>query len=146
MFLLLSVKLLVLLDGLILGEAAVSANIVSPILIIVVALTGLTAFAVPDYLLGFHLRIARFIYVFAGYFAGFFGLAFVMFVHLGILASINSFGVSYLSPYAPFSVNSTDGYLLDPIWKRENRESFLDTLRTKREQHISMKWKFGGKN
>ena len=137
---------MVLLDGLILGEAAVSANIVSPILIIVVALTGLTAFAVPDYLLGFHLRIARFIYVFAGYFAGFFGIAFVLFVHLGILASIDSFGVSYLSPYAPFSVNSTDGYLLDPIWKREKRESFLDTLRQKREEHISMAWKFRGKS
>ena len=57
-----------LLDGLILGDAAVSANIVSPILVVVVALTGLTAFAIPDYSFGFHIRIARFIYVFAGYF------------------------------------------------------------------------------
>ena len=134
------------LDGLILGDAAVSANIVSPILVVVVALTGVTAFAVPDYSLGFHIRIARFIYVFAGYFAGFFGLAFVFFIHLGIFASIDSFGVSYLSPHAPFTANDTDAYLLAPIWKREDRDSFLDTKRKKQEEHISMKWKFGGKS
>ena len=133
-------------DGLILGDAAVSANIVSPILVVIVALTGLTAFAVPDYSFGFHIRIARFIYVFAGYFAGFFGIAFVLFVHLGVFASMNSFGVSYLSPHAPFSVNNTDGYLLAPIWKREDRVSFLDTKRKKQEAHVSMKWKFGGKS
>lgn len=132
--------------GLILGEAAVSANIVSPILIIVVAITGLTAFAIPDYSLSFHIRITRFIYVFAGYFAGFFGISIAALAHLGILATINSFGVSYLSPYAPFSVNNSDSYLLSPIWKREKRDSFLETERQNKEKHISMKWKFGGKN
>jgi len=39
--------------ALILGEAAVSANIVSPILIIIVALTGISSFAIPDYSLRF---------------------------------------------------------------------------------------------
>lgn len=140
------VKPLELLAGLILGDAAVSANIVSPILIIIVALTGLTSFAIPDYSFSFHIRISRFVYVFASYFAGFFGLAFVLFLHLGIFASLDSFGVSYLSPYAPFSANNTDSYMLSPIWKREKRDSFLDTRRKMREDHISMKWKSGGKN
>ena len=132
-------------DGLILGDAAVSAHIVSPILIIVVAITGLTAFAVPDYSLGFHIRIIRIIYILAGYFLGFFGLAFAGFIHVAILSSINSFGVSYLSPYAPYSANTNDGYLLEPIWKRENRNSFLNTRLKNKAEHISMKWKFGGK-
>ncbi len=130
--------------GLILSDAAVSANIVSPILIIVVAITGLTSFAIPDYSLSFHIRIARFIYVFAGYFAGFLGLSLILFLHLGILAATNSFGVSYLSPYAPFTVNNSDSYFLSPIWKRETRDSFLDTKRKNKEEHISMRWKFGG--
>lgn len=69
-----------------------------------------------------------------------------MFLHVGILASINSFGVSYLSPHAPFTTNDTDGYLLSPIWKRENRDSFLKVKRQNREEKISMKWRFGGKN
>ena len=132
--------------GLILGEAAVSANIVSPILIIVVALTGLTSYAIPDYSLGFHVRISRTVYVLAGYFAGFLGLGISIFLHVGIIASINSFGGSYLSPHAPFTTNDTDGYLLAPIWKRENRDSFLKVQRQNREENISMKWRFGGKN
>ena len=128
------------------GDAAVSANIVSPILIIVVAITGLTAFAVPDYSLGFHIRIIRIVYILSGYFLGFIGLALTAFLHLGILSSINSFGVSYLSPYAPYTIENTDGYILEPIWKREKRDSFLDTKLKTKENHISMKWKFGGKN
>lgn len=131
--------------GLVLGDAAVSAHIVSPILIIVVAITGLTAFAIPDYSLGFHIRIIRVVYILAGYFLGFLGLALVSFVHLGVFASINSFGVSYLSPYAPYSTEITDGYLLEPIWKREKRDAFLNTKLKNKANHISMKWKFGGK-
>lgn len=132
--------------GLILGDAAVTANIVSPILIIVVAITGLTSFAIPDYSLGFHVRIARFCYIIAGYFAGFFGLAIAISIHLGILASINSFGVCYLNPYTFFGVGESNSYFLSPIWKRENRDPFLKTKRAKREEKISMKWKLGGKN
>ena len=132
--------------GLILGDAAVSAHIVSPILIIVVAITGLTAFAVPDYSLGFHIRIIRIVYILAGYFLGFLGLALAGFIHLTILSSINSFGVSYLSPYAPYTSENTDRYILEPIWKREKRDSFLNTKLKNKEAHISMKWKFGGKN
>ena len=49
--------------ALVLGQAAVSANIVSPILIIIVALTGIASFAIPDYSFGFHLRITRFIFI-----------------------------------------------------------------------------------
>lgn len=85
------------------GDAAVSANIVSPILVIIVAITGITAFAVPDYSLSFHIRLTRFAYIILGYFAGFLGIAFGFVFHLSILASINSFGVSYLSPYSPMA-------------------------------------------
>lgn len=63
-----------IIGGLILGEAAVSANIVSPILIIIVALTGICSFAIPDYSLGFCLRIFRFMYIVLAYIAGFLGM------------------------------------------------------------------------
>ena len=60
--------------ALILGDAAVSAHIVSPLLIIVVAITGLSSFAIPDFSFSFHLRVYRFIFVFLGYTAGFLGI------------------------------------------------------------------------
>lgn len=127
--------------ALILGEAAVSANLVSPILVIVVAITGITSFAVPDYSLSFHLRLARFIYIVLGYLAGFLGIAFGLVIHLAILASINSFGVSYLSPFSPAASSDNTGYFLSPAWKRENRRSFLNTKRQKKQEDVSMKWK-----
>ena len=49
--------------AIVLGQAAVSAGIVSPILIIVVAITGISSFAIPDYSFGFHLRVSRFIFI-----------------------------------------------------------------------------------
>ncbi|MCI9366330.1 MAG: spore germination protein [Clostridia bacterium] len=127
--------------ALILGEAAVSANIVSPVLVIIVAITGITAFAVPDYSLSFHIRLLRFGYILLAYFAGFLGVAFGFVFHLTILASINSFGISYLSPYSPVANPDNTGFFLSPIWKRENRRSFLNTKRQKKQENISLKWK-----
>ena len=43
--------------ALILGDAAVNAGIVSPILIIVVAITGIASFAIPDFSFGFHIIV-----------------------------------------------------------------------------------------
>ena len=129
----------------ILGDAAVSANIVSPVLVIIVAITGITAFAVPDYSLSFHIRLIRFVYIILGYLSGFLGIAFGFVLHLTILASINTFGVSYLSPFTPVANSEGYSYLLPPAWKRENRRSFLNTKRQKRQDEISRKWKKGAK-
>ena len=60
--------------ALILGEAAVNANIVSPILIIIVAITAISSFAVPDFSFSFHLRIYRFFFTILGFIAGFLGI------------------------------------------------------------------------
>ena len=70
-----------IIGALILGDAAVSANIVSPILIIIVAFTGISAFAIPDNSLRFTIRMFRFSYIVLGYMSGFLGIAFGFFVH-----------------------------------------------------------------
>ena len=49
--------------ALILGQAAVDAGIVSPILIIIVSFTAICSFSIPDFSLSFHFRIMRFIYI-----------------------------------------------------------------------------------
>ena len=45
-----------IIGGLILGEAAVSANLVTPLLIIIVAVTGICSYAIPDFSLNFTIR------------------------------------------------------------------------------------------
>lgn len=129
--------------ALVLGDAAVNANIVSPILIIVVAITGICSFAIPDFSLSFSLRLFRFFYIILGYLLGFLGIGFGLFVHAILLSNLNSFGVPYLSPYLPVSNTGNDtAYFLSPIWKREKRADFLNTKRSKNQNKISRKWKY----
>lgn len=128
--------------ALILGDAAVSASIVSPILIIIVAITGICSFAVPNYELSFTLRFLRFIFLFLGYIAGYLGIVLGLLIYICILANLKSFGVPYLAPYVPSETgNNTDTFFVHPIWFREKRASFLDTKKPIKENNISMVWK-----
>ena len=137
------VLLLVLCGALILGDAAVKASLVSPILIIIVAITGIASFAIPDFSFSFSLRIFRFFFIFLGFLAGLFGIAIGVFVGLNVLANLKSFGVPYLSPYIPLSnlSRSSSSFFLHHIWKREKRPQFLNTKRPESENEISMKWR-----
>ena len=127
--------------ALVLGEAAVSANIVSPILIIIVAITAISSFAIPDFSLGFHLRISRFAYTLLGSLCGFLGIGVGIFIHLITLCSLKSFGVPYMSPYMPKTNNRNNGYMLKPVWEREKRLDFLNPKRNTVQDKISMKWR-----
>ena len=127
--------------ALVLGEAAVSANIVSPILIIIIAITAISSFAIPDFSLSFHLRLSRFAYTILGALCGFLGIATGLFLHVLTLCSLKSFGVPYLSPYAPISQKRNQTYLLKPVWKREKRADFLNTKKPNVQDKISMKWR-----
>lgn len=128
--------------ALVLGQAAVSASIVSPILIIIVAITAIASFAIPDFSFGFHLRLMRFIFIILGYVAGFFGIGIGLFIYVCILTSLKSFGVPFMAPYTPVTNIEQNGYFLDPVWKREKRADYLDTKKVDSQEHISMKWKY----
>lgn len=127
--------------ALVLGQAAVSADIVSPILIIIVAITGIASFTIPDFIFGFHLRYFRFAFILLGYMAGFLGIGIGLFVYLSILCSLNSFGVPLTVPIAPKVKTEENGYFLSPIWKREHRASYISSKKPNSQENISMKWK-----
>lgn len=94
--------------ALILGQAAVEANIVSPIMVIIIAITGLASFAIPDNSLGFMARIIRFGVLFLAAVFGLFGIAMSIILGMAYLVSIHSFGVPFLSPAAPSNRSSGD--------------------------------------
>lgn len=130
-----------IIGALILGQAAVAANIVSPILIIIVAVTGIGSFAVPNFSLAFSIRILRFIYIFLGALAGLLGITLGLFMEALWLVSTKSFGVPFLVPFAPV----TGGAFLDdlvraPIWKQEKRPDYLNPKDKRRQAKISRKW------
>ncbi len=131
-----------IIGGLVLGEAAVAANIVSPLLIIIIAITGICSYAIPDFSLNFTIRTFRFLYTIVAYVAGFLGISFVLFIMLILLSKLQSFGVSYFSPYLPVGNKNTEAsFYIRPIWKREKRSNFLNTKKPNQENTISMKWK-----
>lgn len=128
--------------GIILGEAAVSANLVSPILIIIVAITAICSFSIPDYSFNFTIRIYRFIYIFLGNLGGFLGIAVGLFLHTIFLCSLKSFGCPYLTPFVVSNnKRSSTSYFLPPIWKRENRSNIVNPKKKYSQGKISMIWK-----
>lgn len=130
-----------IIGGLILGQAAVEANIASPILIIIVSISGLGAFATPSVALSRSLALARFVFIIFGAAAGMLGIISSAFVCTAYLASSSSFGVPFLSPITPRDGDSAMGAVfVKPIWKKELRPKNLQTQNPVRQPHISRKW------
>ena len=128
--------------ALILGEAAVSASLVSPVLIIIVAITGICSFSIPDFSLNFTFRIYRFVYIILGYMAGFLGISFGVFIQLAIMCKLKSFGSPYINPYIlGKNKRSISSYFIPPIWKRERTSSFVHAQKKFSQQKISMVWR-----
>ncbi len=90
--------------GLIIGEAAVNAKFVSPAVVVIIAITGITGFLMPNQDFANSLRLCRFLLVFLSSIAGLYGLSIGLFMLIYYLCSIESFGVPYLVPFS-----SSDG-------------------------------------
>lgn len=88
--------------ALILGQAAVEANIISPIIVIIAALSGLTSFAIADVSLNYTVRITRFIFILSAAFLGMLSLVGVFLLWFMYAASLKSFGVPFFAPLAPY--------------------------------------------
>lgn len=111
--------------ALILGQAAVEANIVSPIIVIISALSGLASFAISDPSLNFTVRMTRFIFIFSAVFYGIYSLMAVFTLWFLYVASLKSFGVPYFAPLAPSFQSNDDTYFRKPLKKEKSRPSYL---------------------
>lgn len=130
-----------IIGALILGQAAVVANIVSPILIIIVAVTGIGSFAIPSFSLALSFRILRFGYIILGAMAGFLGITTGLFIQGLALVSSKSFGVPFLAPFAPKTAGGlSDEILRAPIWKQEMRPDYVNPKVGRKQPEISRGW------
>lgn len=89
--------------GLVIGQAAVQAGIVSPIMVIIVAVTAISSFSIPDYSFSNAFRLFRFLLIFAAGFMGLYGIVLALLLMLGHLVRLKSFGTPYLSPFVSFT-------------------------------------------
>ncbi|WP_082614947.1 spore germination protein [Paenibacillus sp. Soil787] len=88
--------------ALVIGEAAINAGIASPIMVIIVALTGIASFAIPQYNFAISLRIIRFPVMLFAAVMGIFGILIAFMLIWLHLANLRSLGQPYLSPLGPF--------------------------------------------
>ncbi|KKK39470.1 spore gernimation protein KA [Mesobacillus campisalis] len=111
--------------ALILGQAAVEANIISPIVIIVVALSGLSSFTISDISLNFALRIIRFMFIFSAGLFGIYGMTTLFTLGMYYFVSLKSFGVPFLAPMSPHYVSSKDTIFRKLLTQESLRPGYL---------------------
>lgn len=85
--------------GLVVGQAAVAANVISPVVVIIIALAGIAGFTIPNQDLSIALRISRFVLALLASFAGFYGLMIGFLFIITHVCSLDNFGVPYMSPF-----------------------------------------------
>ncbi|WP_308638348.1 spore germination protein [Paenibacillus silvisoli] len=108
--------------ALVLGEAAVQAGIVSPIMVIVVAITAIANFSIPAYNLAITARMLRFLFMLSAGFLGFYGMMLGMIMLVAHLNSLRSFGVPFLSPLIPLKYKQMkDVFVRLPRWSMTER-------------------------
>ncbi len=129
--------------GLIIGQAAVEASLVSPIVVIVVALTSVCSFLIPNDSLVSSFRLSKFLVILASAFLGFYGFCLSLILLTIHLCSLESFGIPYLYPFISGEINNysdfKDTIFRLPLHKMNKRPIFTKEGQTTRG--VNNDWK-----
>ena len=117
----------------VIGQAAVAAGLVSPLMVIIVALSSMTSFAAPDYGIMNPIRLLKFMLLILTATFGIFGLLMGITIIAIRIASATSFGVPYTSPAAPFNLRDIMKFFYSNILFGKERASYLKTKDRKRQ-------------
>ena len=113
--------------ALVMGQAAVDANIVSTVVLIVVSVTGLGTYAIPSYVVQHSVVIFRLILIFAATMAGLPGIGIALTAILAYLCSLKSFGMPIFAPFAP-KTNSNSRFFVRGVLKPDQgSEDYVNT-------------------
>lgn len=131
--------------GLIIGQAAVEANLVSPIVVIVISFTALCSFAMPNEEFATAFRVLKFFFIAICAWLGFFGLLVGLLMVLIHLSHLKSFGIPYLMPFVGADLNDyederdllvrqpIDKIQMRPIYARRNQRRKLRITKEKKK-------------
>ncbi len=129
--------------GLIIGQAVVEANLVSPIIVIIVAVTAISSFAIPNYSLTTAFILMKFVIIALSATLGLYGFWVGILAQLIHLVSLKSFGVPYLSPFVSGEINEysdlKDSILRFPTFLLKKRPVF-----SKEDNRVRLKMKQKG--
>lgn len=122
--------------GLIIGDAAVSANLVSPIVVMIVALTALGSMVIPDEEFAAAFRLLKYGFLILGGYLGIYGVVLGIYLTVSHLSGLLSFGIPYLVPFVEEqSVRQTgNGIFRIPFKARKYRPVYA-----RKEQRIRLR-------
>jgi len=137
--------------GIIIGQAAVQARIVSPLMVIVVATTAIASFAIPSYNLAIAYRIYRFILIVFAALLGLYGVVLGAICILTHLICQKSFGIPYLAHFITYAEGSKKDVIRAPMPSMHKRPGFYTQtnkvrMQDKRKEEFESIEKGGGQD
>lgn len=107
---------LTIVGGLVIGDTAVRAGIVTAPTLILIGISAMAAFTVPQFNTAIPFRILHYVFLLVATFLGMYGLALAVLIVVAHMASLRSLGVPYLSPLAPWRPQGLEDALVRGPW------------------------------
>ncbi len=109
--------------GLVIGDAAVSSGLISTPLLIILGLTATSSFVIPN--LNQQVSVLRFLFIFAGGYLGLYGVALLTALVLFNICSMETFGIPYTAPLAPFTLKAMKDVLIRMSFKTLEKDATI---------------------
>lgn len=123
--------------GIIIGDTAIKSKIVSPSTLLIVGITVVASFLIPNYDMSLSIRFLRFPMLILANILGIFGLGIGTFYILIRLFSLENYGVEYLAFYRS---DMKDIFVRAPLWKMNNRPEFMNNKDKVRQTDFRKNW------
>ena len=117
----------------VIGQAAVAAGLVSPLMVIIISLATLASFSVTDYTITHPLRLLKFVMIASTALLGIYGFILTLTFIAAYLISYRTYDTNYLYPIEPLNLKDLKHYLYKNIATTKDRISYLN-LKNKRRQ------------
>lgn len=128
-------QLIPIIGALIVGDAAVKAKMISPIVVIVIATTAVASYTMPNDDFRLALRIWRFLIIILSSILGLIGLSIGIILILHHLCKIETFGIPYMSPFVKIDKEELkDTIIRFPLSWYRKRPSTLNVTNKRRQK------------
>jgi len=126
--------------AIVIGQAAVQASFVSNVMVIVVALTAIASFIIPNYDMAASIRLLRFPMMLIASLFGLIGLVIGAMTVIGHLIALESLGTPYFNPIAPIRFKDwKDVFVRLPLKFMTNRPESARATQLKRQSRSRSK-------
>lgn len=120
--------------GLIIGDAVINAGLISNIMVIIIAITAISSFTIPNYEMSTSVRLLTYPLMLTAASLGFVGIIFSFMYLVTHLCKLESFGKPYFAPLAPLRIaNLKDSFVRFPNWMLNKRPLDASPKKVKRQ-------------